>query len=280
MGLYMSETDVNLHSASVSVVIPCYRCEETIRRAVDSVYKQTWRPLEVILVDDCSPDQTLEALKAIKAQYPEGWVRIVEIKTNGGPGNARNMGWASAKGDYVAFLDADDSWHPCKTEQQYSWMLKNTEVSLTGQQSTLHDSLDPAPVFANPCSTVSFRIIQRKELLLSNKFSTSSVMVKVALAYRFVDSRSYSEDYELWCDVAFDSGQCHVMNQALTYTHKAIFGVSGLSSNLWKMEQGELLVYRKLYKQSKIGLPDYMFYSAWSMLRYFRRCIKVYLAGS
>mgnify|MGYP003602287514 CR=1 FL=1 len=280
VGMCMSVFDFNPHTASVSVVIPCYCCEDTIRRAVASVYKQTLRPLEVILVDDCSPDQTLKLLKAIQAEYSEGWIKIVEITLNRGPGNARNIGWASALGSYVAFLDADDSWHSCKTEYQYSWMQKNINAALTGQQSVLSDTLDNDSGFGGGRGKVNFKLVDKGQLLLSNRFSTSSVMIKAGLPYRFTDSRNYSEDYEMWCDVAFDEGACFVMSPEFTYTHKALFGVSGLSSDLWKMERGELLVFEKLYRRRKVGLASYILYSSWSLVRYFRRCIKVQLAGS
>jgi glycosyltransferase involved in cell wall biosynthesis len=273
----MRVLDVKPHCANVSVVIPCYCCEDTIRRAVASVDQQTVRPLEVILVDDCSPDQTLKTLKSLQSDYPEGWIKVIESDANGGPGKARNRGWASASGAYVAFLDADDSWHPYKTEYQYSWMQEHVNAALSGQQSVQCDADVNVPTFTP--HKVVFSRVGKKHLLLSNRFSTSSVMMKTALPYRFTELRSYSEDYELWCDVVFDGGACFVLSDALPLPHQAVFGASGLSSHLWEMEKGELLVFNKLYKNGKLGLICYVCCSGWSMLRYFRRYFKVKLAG-
>src|SRR5262245_4665161 len=119
----------------VSAVIPCYRCRGTIHRALDSVAAQTALPREVILVDDCSADGTAEAIGRIASEYPDGWVRVLTLPVNGGPGRARNAGWDAAAQPYVAFLDADDSWHRSKLEIQYGWMRANPHVVLTGHPS-------------------------------------------------------------------------------------------------------------------------------------------------
>ena len=103
---------------SISVIIPCYRCSDTIERAVASVVAQTLQPAEVILVDDCSGDGTLATLNKIQAHYPQGWVQVIECSVNGGAGTARNAGWAAATQTYLAFLDADDIWLPEKLKSQ------------------------------------------------------------------------------------------------------------------------------------------------------------------
>ena len=95
----------------VSVVVPCFACAGTIERAVASVAAQTCRPLELILVNDASLDETAACLQRLHDQYPE-WVHVVHLAVNVGAGEARNAGWSVAKGKYIAFLDADDSWHP------------------------------------------------------------------------------------------------------------------------------------------------------------------------
>ena len=107
--------------APVSAVIPCYRCKDTIDAAVASIAAQTLPPAEVILVDDCGRDGTLETLHELASVYPPGWVKVVSQPTNGGPSCARNAGWRTATQEYVAFLDADDSWAPAKLELQIEY---------------------------------------------------------------------------------------------------------------------------------------------------------------
>jgi glycosyltransferase involved in cell wall biosynthesis len=104
--------------APVSAVIPCYNCSETIEKAVDSIAKQTLIPQEVILVNDDSSDHTIDILQNLQNNYGKEWIKIIDLKQNVGPGQARNLGWESADQDYLAFLDADDIWLPEKLEKQ------------------------------------------------------------------------------------------------------------------------------------------------------------------
>ncbi len=111
--------------APVSVIIPCFCCTSTIGRAVESILSQTLLPAELILVDDCSNDGglTIAKLKQIQDQYQsEIKIMVLEMKRNDGPGSSRNLGWSIATQPYIAFLDADDSWHSKKIEIQYGWM--------------------------------------------------------------------------------------------------------------------------------------------------------------
>lgn len=150
--------------ADVSVVIPCYRCSDVIERAVTSVWEQTLRPAEVILVDDCSGDGTVDTLYALQKKFPPNWIKVIELEQNSGPGEARNAGWAAASHSYVAFLDADDSWHPQKIEIQYSWMIEHPDVVLTGHECVrhsgninhAHEITDSGPVRVYPYRKRSF----------------------------------------------------------------------------------------------------------------------------
>jgi len=92
----------------VSVIIPAYNAEGTIRNAIESVLRQTVSDLEVIVADDASADNTTQVVSTI----PDPRVRLVKAQTNSGPSAARNLGVKGARGRWVAFLDADDEWVP------------------------------------------------------------------------------------------------------------------------------------------------------------------------
>lgn len=98
----------------VSVVIPTYNRRELVLRALESVFRQTYRPMEVIVVDDGSTDGTFEALA--QASHPVK-VEVLRLPTNQGPGAARNAGILRATGKYVTFLDSDDVWFANKLER-------------------------------------------------------------------------------------------------------------------------------------------------------------------
>lgn len=98
----------------VSVVIPTYNRATTLSRAIDSALEQTVDDLEVVVVDDGSTDET----ESVLASYEDPRVRPVIHATNQGANVARNTGLEHARGEYVAFLDSDDEWHPVKLERQ------------------------------------------------------------------------------------------------------------------------------------------------------------------
>ena len=130
----------------VSVVMPCYRCAQTVERAVASVAAQTVRPMELILVDDGNADETRSVLAALRDRYSPGWIKLVLLEQNVGAASARNAGWEAASGQFIAFLDADDSWHPRKIELQYRFMLAQPDIVMSGHghaQVEVHGSEMP-----------------------------------------------------------------------------------------------------------------------------------------
>ena len=113
----------------VSVIIPCYNSAGTVERAVASAFAQTYRPLEVICVDDGSTDATPNVLARLNAQYPD---LVVIRQENGGAPVARNRGLIEAKGHYVQFLDADDELLPDKIDRQVAIAEKQQADMVVG----------------------------------------------------------------------------------------------------------------------------------------------------
>ena len=106
----------------VSVIIPSYNRASTIERAVVSILSQTWKDLEVIVVDDGSQDNTEEVMKEIMTKDPR--IRYYRMEQNGGACAARNKGVELAKGSIIAFQDSDDMWKDDKLERQIEFMKK------------------------------------------------------------------------------------------------------------------------------------------------------------
>jgi glycosyltransferase involved in cell wall biosynthesis len=96
----------------ISCIVPVYNGERYLAEALDSILAQTYRPLEILVVDDGSTDRTPEVI----AGY--GSAARTLHQPNAGPAAARNRGIAAASGAFLAFLDADDRWHPAKLERQ------------------------------------------------------------------------------------------------------------------------------------------------------------------
>lgn len=104
----------------VSVIIPVYNREKTIKRAIDSVLSQTYSNLEVIVIDDCSVDNSVKIVN----EYEDERVRVICQKEHGGANKARNIGIENAKGEYIAFQDSDDEWCSNKLAVQLAYMQK------------------------------------------------------------------------------------------------------------------------------------------------------------
>lgn len=262
--------------AQVSVIIPCYRCTDTIDRALMSIAAQTMLPAEIILVDDCSGDGTVAALYRVQAKYPRGWIQVISLSMNAGPGTARNVGWAAATQPYIAFLDSDDSWHPQKIEFQYNWMQLHPDVVLTGHGcKQINEGKDFFEKTYSSKIDLDFYAVSKKQLLLANRFPTRSVMLRRDIQQRFADSKRYCEDYQLWAEICCAGLRCYRSDLPLAYLYKAAYGEAGLSASLWKMEKGELGAYLTIFKKGYIGVIEMALFSVWSFARFMRRLVRV-----
>jgi glycosyltransferase involved in cell wall biosynthesis len=263
-------TVIGVHIAPISVVIPCYRCAKTVGRAVDSVTRQTVRPLELILIEDASGDNTLGTLLQLQRKHGEDWVKIITLKINVGPGTARNMGWDAARGKFLAFLDADDAWHPRKIELQHDVMVNYSEASLCAHATMriAHECESGTDTPSTSCARVT-----KAKLLLSNRFITPAVMLRREIPYRFRPGRRHMEDHLLWMEMACDRQILLKMEAVLAYTFKAPFGESGLSGELWNMEKAELDNYAILYRAGRINALSAAALLCLSVVKFLRRLI-------
>jgi glycosyltransferase involved in cell wall biosynthesis len=258
----------------VSVVIPCYRCAATLERAVASVAGQTRRPEEVILVDDASCDDTAALFDSIAVQYPDSWIKFELLEKNVGVGNARNRGWALASQPFIAFLDADDAWHPCKLEVQYAFMQANVGVTLSGHG---HRVLDDTALPDWHIEVGVAKPIQKWAMILSNRFVTPSVMLRRDVKQRFEVDQRYMEDHMLWMKLIADGALTVKLSIDLVALYKPPFGAGGLSGEMWRMEQGELANYRRLFFSGRASAWQFAGLYLFSLTKFARRLLLIAL---
>lgn len=259
-------------AAPVSVAIPCYRCAGTIGRAVGSIAAQTLLPAEVILVEDGSRDGTLDQLHKLAAAHAPGWIRVVALPENRGAADARNAGWAAAGQPYLAFLDADDAWHPRKIELQYGYMASHPEVALCGHG---YETLGAAGIPQGEHGNLVAHPLSRLSLLLSNRLITPSVMLKRDLPQRFLSGRRHVDDHLLWLQIQGAGHLLVLLSAPLAHVYKPMYGAGGLSSQLRAMEKAELENYWILRRDGGIGLFAALALSAWSLAKFARRLLLV-----
>lgn len=258
--------------APVSVVIPAFRAKATIAEAVDSVAKQTQLPLEVIVIDDGSKDGTGAFVEELALRYDRNWLKVLELAENQGAASARNAGWSVARAEFVAFLDADDRWHPNKIEYQYEYMRTHPEVALCGHDYCIAPDSETVLNLANQALDEH---IPPLRLLLFNPLVTPSVMLRARVPFRFMPGKRHTDDHLLWMEIALSGLRVVKLAAPLAVIGKDLYGAGGLSSQMWAMEKGELHNYWHLKTTGMIGLSAAIGLMTFSFAKYLRRLLIV-----
>lgn len=253
----------------VSVMIPACNARSTILRALDSVVSQTLQPMEIVVVDDGSTDGTARLVEEYSLGLKPGLLRLVRLDCNHGPSHARNVGWDAALGDFVAFLDADDAWHPHKLQAQTEWMTKNPQFVLTAHRVACVRRDEDRPSHDESCHWKRIRPWQLK--ISSCQFWPSSIMVRTGTKYRFEPSMSYGEDRLFCLQVVLSGHAVAHLDLPLGYRYNAYYGEAGLSQHLWRVEKGELDAFDRLEEMGLLCWSEGVFLKALSLLKYVRR---------
>jgi len=263
-----------VRKAPVSVVVPCFRCSATIVDAVASIFAQTVRPSEVLLIDDGSGDGTLDTLHAVASHHEDGWIKVVALAENGGASRARNAGWEQASQPYIAFLDADDSWLPRKLELQMAMLEADPAIALIAHPMVVRARGEAAPALHSP---VRATIVGRRRLLMHNPFPTASVVLRRDLPFRFNENFRRVEDFLLWAQIAFSGYRCARMNQVLAVWHKQTYGAGGLTDDLAAMHEAGREVRRELRRQGLVSRSEDLVARAFGILRRGRRNLLMWI---
>ena len=154
-------------SGLVSVIMSSYNTAEYISESIASVRKQTYTDWELIIVDDCSADNTDEIVKPF---LYDKRIKYIKNETNSGAAISRNRALREAKGKWIAFLDSDDLWHPEKLEKQIRFMEKNGyKFTYTDYRIQLNGEWLPY-VYTGP------NVVNRRKMRYYCYFSTITVM--------------------------------------------------------------------------------------------------------
>lgn len=191
----------------VSVVIPCYNAEAFIKEAVYSALVQTVSPCEVLVIDDGSTDKSVDALSLFGNS-----VRVIP-QFNHGESIARNRGMAEARGEWIAFLDADDIWHPTKLERQLA-CIRPEAVCIHTAYYTFGRERRVCCDETQPSRRYSVEYMCCRSFLIP-----SAAMVRREVRSRFPTWTSYGEDLIFFLDLVLE-GEFHQVPEALTGQRK------------------------------------------------------------
>lgn len=219
----------------VSVIIPAYNCAQYIRQALDSALAQEV-PTEILVINDCSRDNLDDVMREYR-QYPQ--IRYVKNERNLGVAKTRNRGVAMAKGEYIAFLDADDIWAKGKLEKQLA-LIRETGAVIC---STARELM-------NPDGTLTGYIIPVKTefdyatIRLHNQINCSSVLMKAEVAREFpMHHDDGHEDYLMWLEVLKKYKKGYAVNEPLL---KYRITNTGKSGNKWNSAKMTYRTYRNM----------------------------------
>ena len=191
----MEKSLKNAEAPLVSVIMPAYNAQRFIREAIDSVIAQTHADWELLVLDDGSSDDTCAVVEDMAAKDER--IRLIKNPSNMGVAKTRNRGLDLCRGDYVAFLDSDDIWHPEKLTSQISVMKsKDARLAYTSYAIVDENGAPCKNAYVVP-EHVSF-----DDMLKENHIGCSTVMLSsdIAKQYRFATD-FYHEDYCLWLDI-------------------------------------------------------------------------------
>ncbi len=225
----------NVPEPRVSVITPAYNAEAVINRTIQSVCDQSFTNWELLVVDDCSTDCTRDVVEAWALK--DSRVRLIGLKNNfGGPAGPRNVGVEMALGEYVAFLDADDIWHPRKLEIQVALLDSCAADFVCSQMKnfTSEEDIEFADIGEYDLEAVSFR-----QQSFRSRIPTSSVIARRELlrAHPFQELISYKavEDYHCWLNILQSTPKCLKVGLPLLWYRKIEGQISG--SKLYMMRK-------------------------------------------
>ena len=194
----------------VSVVMPTYNCAKYIAASVESVLAQTLENWELLIVDDCSTDQTETVLKPFLEQDPR--ITFFRLEKNSGPAAARTEAIRRAEGRYLAFLDSDDLWDPEKLEKQIAFMQQTGALfSCTGYRRMDAEGKDLHTAMIPPKRTD-----YRKCIRLSNPIGNlTAIYDQQALGKFEVPSIRKRNDFALWLQILKKTRYCYGLEEVL-----------------------------------------------------------------
>lgn len=236
--------------AKVSIIMAAYKAEATIEQAMDSVLAQTFSDWELLVVNDCSPDQTA----SVVARYAARDERIILLNNekNSGVSFTRKRGLEAARGEWIAVLDSDDAWAPDKLEKQLRLAdEKGAKLVFTG--SAFMDSDGGAIDWQLHVPAV----LPYRKLLKQNLISNSSVLVRKELYEKYyLSGDEMHEDFAIWLGITKSGIDAYGIDEPLLIYRLAKTSKSGNKLKAARMNWNT-------YRRVGLGPVTAFYYMLW-----------------
>ena len=223
----------------VSIITPMYNSEKYIGQTIESVLNQTYKNWEMLIVDDCSNDNSPNIVK--EYVQIDNRIKYIRVNKNKGVSNARNTGLQQARGRFIAFLDSDDIWNNSKLEDQVQFMIKN-DCTIT---FTSYELIDEDSNKLGKEVTVTSEV-RYNDLLKGNILGCLTVMIdKSKIDFDIQMSGARHEDYILWLSILKRGHIAYGIDKILAQYRKSYYSLSGnkINSAMWTWN-----VYRNIEK--------------------------------
>ncbi len=228
----------------VSIIVPVYNAEKFLNDTIKMVQAQTYNNWELIFVNDCSKDNSVEVIK--KAQKKDKRIKLYENVKNSGAAKSRNVGIDKANGMYICFLDADDIWESVKLEKQMQFMENNQcDFSYTGYEFANEKAVPNGKKVFVP------NLLSYKSALGNTTIWTSTVMIKLGKLKKedIYMPNVPSEDTACWWKILKKIDYAYGLNLILSYYRRT---KGTLSSNKIRAIKRIWYLYRKVENLSLI----------------------------
>lgn len=178
----------------VSIITPVYNGERFIEQCIDSVLNQKYTNWELLVMDDCSQDSTVDLVDVYCSKDER--IKIIKNNKNKGVAYSRNQGIASARGEYIAFLDSDDLWKEEKLEKQINFMIENNyEFTFSN-----YDVIDEESKYLRTVNC-KFEKVNYSSMLKKNYIGCLTAIVRTDILKNYSVPIIRHEDYALWLDI-------------------------------------------------------------------------------
>jgi len=230
----------------VSIILPVYNAERYIAFSIESVINQTYRNLEILIVDDASNDRSIELVQGFK----DSRIKIVKNEQNSGISASLNKGLSLAIGKYIARMDADDICLPNRIETQVKFLLANPDVAVIDSVMQLMDTDNKLMSRVNS-TKISEKAI-RRTLPFDNCLGHSSVMLPREIYTRYRYRKVVHEDYDLWLRILNDGNRICKINEPLLHyrVHDASY-MSQIPKRRIAMADTKMFYYWSLKSKDK-----------------------------
>jgi succinoglycan biosynthesis protein ExoO len=244
-----------------SVIIPAYNVSGIIGRAIRSAAAQTLPPFEILVIDDCSTDDTIEVVRALEREIPS--LRLLSTATNGGPSAARNVALREAKADWIALLDADDAWKPGRLKRLLE-VAHSTSADFVADDLLMWDiiaDVESQPPFyqqSEPRKQIGLLDIFRAEDDFDRSKSTFGLMKPIVRRKFLADHKleyderiNFAEDMLFYAESLFNGAKIIMINEAY-YIYSVPGSPSGHSPH-----SRSVMDYRKMQRVGDILSQKY-----------------------